>query len=446
MTTKWRIGREVVCCRKSRLAPFLLPLLTVLIWSNTSSAQGIPPGSPNTGDFMEHEIDRPHAFGDWGGVRPKLTNEGVTFDFHYLADLLTNVSGKQQEYYKGWDRFRGTVDVDFGKLKGWQGLTLHATAVWQFGGNLGTSLGTIANPSGFASKHTTRLDSLWLQQALLGGKLFLKVGQFGAQDFYGVQQYGASFLGEPVLYAPGNLFENVFESADPASTPAAEIRFVPNPHVYVKAAITSANRDPFVQDPTGLHFAIRNNGTGVYETGFLTHPPGSKNAAGKKSYPGLYRLGGSYNGGLFMNPATRVTSHGNYVIYAMANQALYRERAGSEQGLDAFVTVDYSPGDVSRVNTETTLGTRYFGLLPHRERDSLGVSLIYSKISDTFNLAYLDSGLPVLGSEKVLEINYKIRIAPWWYVQPGYQHYWSIGANPQAGNTNILGFRTKVTF
>ncbi|MGI8959241.1 MAG: hypothetical protein ACR2IV_05695 [Bryobacteraceae bacterium] len=34
-------------------------------------------------------------------------------------------------------RFRGTVDIDFGKLIDQQSLSFHATAVWQTGGNLG---------------------------------------------------------------------------------------------------------------------------------------------------------------------------------------------------------------------------------------------------------------------------------------------------------------------
>jgi porin len=72
--------------------------------------------------------------------------------------------------------------------------------------------------------------------------------------------------------------------------------------------------------------------------------------------------------------------------------------------------------------------------------------LIYSKISDTFNAAYFNQGLPVLGSEKAMELTYLFQITPWWVLQPDYQHYWSLGANPKSGNASILGFRVSVLF
>jgi carbohydrate-selective porin OprB len=433
----------------------ILTLLAVLLILSRSAAAQVnmasgPPstgeGSPHTGDFDGNQLNRAWLFGDWDGTRLGLAERGVTFDFGYSTDQLAPVTGEKRNDYEVWNRFRGTVDVDFSRFTGWHGLTFHATGVWQSGSNIGTLLGTIANPSGMASEHTARMDSFWFQQALFADRLFLKVGQFAGQDFYGVQRYGESFLGEPVSYAPGNLFSTVYESADPQSTPAGEIAAVPNPHVYVKAAITSANRNPFVQDPDGLHFAIRNNGAGVFEAGFLPHPPNSRGDATRKTYPGLYRFGAVYNPGPFTNPVTRVTSHGNYMLYGMANQVVYRKCAGSDEGLDVFFTTNYSPSGVSEVNTETTLGVRYKGLFPHRGMDSLGISLIYSKISDTFNLAFVNEGLPVLGSEKVTEINYLFRITRWWYIQPAYQHYWSIGANPGIGSASILGFRSKITF
>jgi porin len=434
--------------RLSTVAAAFLALLEIAN-AQVNTASGPPSvgeGSPHTGDFINSQSDHPFLFGDWDGVRSRLAEQGVIFDFSFSTDQLSNVTGREKTYYAVWGRFRGTVDVDFSRFTAWQGLTFHATGVWQFGGNLGALLGAIANPSGMASVHTARLDSFWFQQAMLGDKLFLKVGQFAGEDFYGVQRYGESFIGEPVSYAPGNLFPTVYESADPQSTPAGEIAVVPNPHMYVKAAITSANRNPFVQDLNGFHFAIRNNGAGVFEMGFLPHPPSATTDPVRKTYPGLYRFGAVYNPGLFTNPLTQVTSHGNYLIYAMANQVLFRAQAGSDRGLDGFFTYDYSPTDVNQVNMETTFGVRYKGLSPRRATDSLGVSVIYSKVSDIFNLVFLNEGAPILGAEKVFEINYLFRITAWWDIQPGYQHYCAIGANQNIGNASILGFRSKITF
>jgi hypothetical protein len=156
--------------------------------------------------------------------------------------------------------------VDFAKLTGWNGWTLHVTGLWQFGGNLGADIGVLANPSGLVSAHATRLDSFWLQQALFNNHIFIRAGQFAGLDFYGEQEYGASFLIEPLDYAHGNLFSNTFESFNPAGAPVAEIRIVPWRTFYIKSAVLwqpqslPAGSQPFPlpnQQYSGLGFGDR---------------------------------------------------------------------------------------------------------------------------------------------------------------------------------------------
>jgi porin len=185
--------------------------------------------------------------------------QGVVFDFFYVADLRANPVGGLEQTQAGWGRIRGTMDVDFGNLCDGNGLTFHVTGPWQFGGNLGADIGTLANPSGLVSAHTTRLDSFWLRQAFFDNHLFLQAGQFAGLYFYGNQEYGASYLIEPFDYAFGNLFSTTYESFNPAGTPAAQIQVFPWRTLYIKSAVLSGNRDPYQQDPAGFHFAIRNS-------------------------------------------------------------------------------------------------------------------------------------------------------------------------------------------
>ena len=56
-----------------------------------------------------------HLFGEWGGARPKLEERGVRFDFQYVSDSLWNLKSEQKERFASWNRFRWTVDIDFGK-------------------------------------------------------------------------------------------------------------------------------------------------------------------------------------------------------------------------------------------------------------------------------------------------------------------------------------------
>jgi len=393
---------------------------------------------------------RQHLFGDWGGERTALAEKGLTFDFFYITDLEGNPTGGLDQAQAGWMRVRGTMDLNFDRLISWQGLSVHATGLWQSGANLGAKIGTLANPSDLVSAHTTRLDSFWVQQLFFSDKLRIRAGQLAGLDFYGNQDYGGSWLIEPMGYAFGNLFGSIFESFDPAGTPGVEVRFAPKRSFYVKSSVMSGNRDPYHQDPTGTNFEIKNSANFLFEAGYFLHPPddgtsGASGAAATKTYPGSYKFGGIYNGGKFAD-AAGVMSSGNYLIYGMASQAVFRTDAGSNRGLDVTAGFDYSPGDVARENVQVTVGGRFNAPFASRQKDRVGVALVYSKISDSFSNFGTLLGGPPLGSEKAVELNYSLQVTPYWYVQPVFQYYVDVGANGALPNAAVLGFRTKVNF
>ena len=305
---------------------------------------------------------RGHVFGDWGGARSRLEERGVRFDLQYISDSLWNVKSEQKERLASWNRFRGSVDVDFSALLHRQGLYFHSTAVWQTGGNLGTYLGTLAGPSGMASGNTFRLDSWWFEERWLKDRVTGRIGQFAGQDFYGAQHDGASFIFEPMGYALGNLFTD-YESYDPPSTPAIELRVVPTEHVYVKSMVEAEDRAPYAHNLTGFIPQFRGVPVSLSEIGFT---PGKKASSvrafdsveERKGYSGLYQFGASYNPGKFVSPMSTPPRSGNYLLYWMASQALWRVEPGAGKGLDATFAYDWSPADVNRNNKELTAGLR----------------------------------------------------------------------------------------
>lgn len=371
--------------------------------------------------------------------------KGVVFDFFYISDLEANPSGGMQQTEAGWPRIRGTIDVDFDRLIEWQGLSFHATGLWQSGANLGAKIGTLANPSDLVSAHATRLDSFWLQQLFFNQKLRIRAGQLAGLDFYGNQEYGGSWLIEPMGYAFGNLFSTVYESFNPAGTPGVEARFAPLRSFYLKSAVMAGNRNPYQQDPTGFHFQIRDTPDFLFEAGYLTNQTDGNAAPSRKLYPGEYKFGGVYNGGKFSDPSGHESS-GNYLIYGMASQALFRSQPGSNRGLDATLGFDWSPGDVNRENSQITAGARFNAPFSRRPKDRLACAFVYSKISDAFSAFGVLLGKTPLGSEKAFELNYSLQVTPYFLIQPVFQYYVDVGANSSLPNAPVLGFRTKVIF
>src|SRR5271167_575468 len=119
---RWQAGEKFCMCnRKLRLLFLLWPGLFALafpVYSQTMPEEPVPgPDSHETGQGPHG-----HLFGDWGGERTRLEKRGVTFDFQYVSDSLWNLKSVQKERFASWNRFRGTVDIDFGELTGWHDL------------------------------------------------------------------------------------------------------------------------------------------------------------------------------------------------------------------------------------------------------------------------------------------------------------------------------------
>jgi hypothetical protein len=94
--------------RPACLLSFALALISV----SPLLAQTNSPASDGGGVLLEMR-PRQYLFGDWGGKRTALEEKGVKFDFFYIADLEANPSGGLQQTEAGWERIRGTIDINF---------------------------------------------------------------------------------------------------------------------------------------------------------------------------------------------------------------------------------------------------------------------------------------------------------------------------------------------
>ena len=384
-----------------------------------------------------------HLLGDWGGGRSGLLERGVRFDFQYVSDSLSNLESEQKERLASWNRVRGTVDIDLGKLTGQHNLYFHATALWQAGGNLGAYLGLLTSPSGMSSEDTFRLDSWWIEKRWLSERLTARIGQFAEQDFYGAQHYAASFIFEPMGYALGNLF-NTIETFDPPSTPAMEVRAVPVDHFYMKSMVATGDREPFSHNPTGLVPQFRGTPVSVSEIGFT---PGKKatsvrafdNVESRKGYSGVYRFGASYNPAKFTT-ATGEKRPGNFLLYWMASQALWRPNPHGAKGLDGTFAYDWSPPNVNRNNTQLTAGLRFNEPLPLPIHNTMSLGYVQSRLSQQF----VSNGAPPWKAEHGIEFNTLFDPLPMLLLQPVIQYYSNVGA--RTGHALVFGFRTKVEF
>ena len=454
----------------------------------TTHADPPEANGPLPGDQMANPsrptdlLHRNYLTGDPGNYRTNLEQKGVTFDLSYTNDYFGIASGANRlGHDTDFGRARFTLDVDFGKLAGLKGLSFHFSGVNQTGGNAGAQVGAYSNPSSIDGQETTRVDTYWLQQKLLDGKIVIRAGQLAQQDDYGVQEYGASFLIEPIGYAFGNLFSNVYATFDPASKPGVELQIHPYGGFYAKAMFQKGNQNPYGdEDHHGLGFSTSGDATLATEVGWRyddpsvahlpprTGGPGEDakdgkdgkavqsgayqdgpRVVGKDLLPAVYKLGLYNSFADFVDLRHGYTVHDNYLIYGMINQALYREShygPGFFRGLDAFVGVDFSPENVSLAYLQVEGGLRYTGLIPSRDKDTLGAAVVYTDFSRKANTPASVFANGRYTDETAVEINYAAQVTPWFLIQPVFQYYFNPGGNNRRDDAVMLGVRTKVVF
>jgi porin len=383
-----------------------------------------------------------HLLGDWCGERTRLEQRGVRFDFQYVSDTLWGFESQQKPQFASWNRFRATVDIDFGKLAGQDGLYFHATGLSQGGGNLGLDLGLLIGPSSLVSFNTTRLDSWWIEKRWLDDRIAVRVGQFAGQDFYGNAQDGESFINGPMGYALGNL-STTFETFNPFATPAAEIRIVPIDQLYLKSMVMAGDPSPLTSNPTGLVPTFRGNPVVVSEIGFT---PGRNATSGtvdnvesRKGYSGLYQFGVAYNPGDFTAPLSPTLVSGNYLLYWKASQALWRADPKEARGLDAVLVIDWSPPNVNRNFMQLTAGLRFNEPLPLSFHNSMSLGYVRNSQSSEF----FPSGMAAWKTEQGVEFNVLLNYGPF-LVQPVVQYYANVGGI--GGQALVAGFRTRIDF
>ncbi|HEX3992419.1 MAG TPA: hypothetical protein VHX39_14710, partial [Acetobacteraceae bacterium] len=87
------------------------------------------PPQPGVGPSTEH------LFGDWGGLRTRLENDGIYLGLDALTEFAGNVSGGTKQGSTFANQVAFTADVDWQRLAGVTGLSSHLIMVNRSGAN-----------------------------------------------------------------------------------------------------------------------------------------------------------------------------------------------------------------------------------------------------------------------------------------------------------------------
>jgi porin len=423
---------------------------------------------------------RSNLLGDMGGLRPWLGNYGVTFGLQETSEYMANFSGGTHKggAYDGVTQMG--IGVDTQKAFGLPGGTFNVSAFQIHGTNLTSrNLQTIQNATGVEADATTRLWELWYQQAFLGGKVDVKVGQqsldqefmtsAGAGNFMNAT-FGWSIVPSVDLPAGGPAY--------PLSSLGVRVRVQATDAITLLGGVFDGNPAPGNGDPqklnaSGTNFNLHNGALWIGEVQYaINQPPSDPNAPKPSGLPGTYKLGFWYNTNHFADTgfdstgqslatssAAPASHSGDYSLYAVADQMVWRPSADSPQAVGVFARIMGAPGDRNLVDLGVNAGVTLKAPFKGRDNDVAGLAVGYAHIgSHAQDLAsaqgQITPGYPSRSAETILEATYLAQITPWWQVQGDFQYAFRPAGgipnpdNPtqRVGNEAIVGVRTTIAF
>jgi porin len=410
--------------------------------------------SPAAGGAKDESVEGwfpiPKEFNDW---HTKLADRGFTFGIVYVGDNIGNVTGGTRRGAIHQGRFDFEADLDLEKIVGWSGGHLHANVFAIYGRGLTrNNIGNLATVSETEALPDTRLYEAYLEQSFWGGKLLVRIGQQAADVEFFDSQTDDLFInntfGWPAIKAT-NLPAG--GPSPPIAVPGIRVKAAVTDEVTAFAAIFNGNPaapglgDPQLRDNHGLAFRVNDApwliGQVRYDYSLMW---------GGRGLPGNITPGAWYHTGNFddqrftaaglslADPAGDGIArklHGNFGLFGVLEQTLYRPASVTEKGVSAsvpgitaFARAAYSPPDRNLIDFYADGGIGFVGLVPGRPLDRFGAGIAYLHISkaarqlDRDTQVFIGLPTPVRSAETLIEVIYEAHIKPGWLLQPFFQY------------------------
>jgi porin len=392
----------------------------------------------------------PKWFNQW---HDGLANKGLNFGATYIADNIGNVSGGVSRGAIHFGRLDLSVDADLDRLVGWTGGRFYANGYIIYGRGLSRNyIYNLATISEIEALPDQRLYNAYLEQSFFNDRLNIRAGQQAADvEFFDSQTDD--------LFINGTFGWPAIKASDlPAGGPAPPIAV---PGVRVKAQLTDkitvfgavfngnpaapGDGDPQTRDNHGLAFRVNDPPWLIGQVRFdYDIDIGGRSLAGNFA-PGGWKHDGDFDSQRFTAEGLSLADpsgsgipaklHGNYGIFAVIEQVLYRPpettdntTSASIPGVTAFGRIAYSPPDRNLIDLYLDGGIGFVGFVPGRPLDRFGAAIAYMRISNTARKLDLDTNFyagvtgPVRSNETLIEMIYEAHIKPGWLIAPYFQY------------------------
>lgn len=417
-----------------------------------------------------------YALGDWWGVRSGLLNDGVTISLTYTNNIAGNPVGGESAGFTYTDNTYFGLELELEKLIGWQGAKFTISGLNRAGSSLSEkNIGNQFTVQQVYGGQTAMFYGLVLEQKLLEDRVALKLGRFATGDDFASSPLYWLYMNNGIDGNPQALPVNAQFSAYPWAVWAARLKVKPTEETEAMFGVYQVSDRVFDRAYQGLDWSIRSGDGVLLITQWGWHPeffkksvpaeadedtadsPASTTTDSKslkqpipmvsKGLPGHYWFGAYYSPWQYAQFGTSETAGNAYGFYWHADQMVYQEAPGSDQGLTLWSAFVLSPQqNIAKLPFQANAGLVYKGLLPTRDDDYTVLGFVYGKFSRNYARSQndLDQGYPQY--EIVLEYGYRIQLTKFAYFQPDLQWVINPGGTGNIPNALVLGAQMGVTF
>jgi porin len=478
-------------CGLKQLVPAAACLIAGL-WMAPAFAQSIATGPDAAAEspeicpgFWTAFWTRNSLFGQACGLRTFLGNYGISITAQEVSEAMGNVTGgiKLGATYDGLTTL--TLQLDTKRAFDWEGGTFNASALQIHGRSLSANyLANLQTVSGIEADRATRLWELWYQQSFFDGRADVKLGQQSLDQEFIVSTNALLFVntmfGWPMVPSAD------LPSGGPAyplSSPGVRLRGEPVGPLTLLAGVFDDNPagpgsgDPQLRDASGTSFRTSDGALIIAEAQYAINQPSLGDMAynAEIGLPGTYKIGAWYDTGDFADQEIDDTGlslaslfssgnprihHGDYSLYAVMDQMIWRPSAESPRSLNIFGRAMAAPEDQNSIDFSLNAGLTLKDPLPGRDNDTAGIGMGYARVSGRASAFDRDTGFfngthfPVRSGETFIEVTYQYQLAGWWQLQPDLQYVFNPGggvlnpnnASKRIGNELVLGLRTIISF
>jgi porin len=384
------------------------------------------------------------ATGNWDGLRSQLSETGISFFGSYVSESAGNPVGGEDHKFRYTDNIALGIAVDFDRLLGLSDTYFLASASYRTGNSLSNDIPNFFQVQQIYGHQTIRLVDLAIEKLFFDRKLDIVGGRINALDDFATSPLycyaqNLGFCGNPL-----SIPVNASVPSYPGAAWGIRARYQLSPEFYSMTGAYNTYANFRNNKFHGVDFSIRHN-SGVAIMEELGYSPASLRDLG---YPGTIKLGGLYDSEPRLQFETGQLRGGTWQIYLTDQQRLLRRPEGavnSHQGLWGFLALTYAPPKMNELEYFADSGLLYFGLIPHRPIDEIGLFGIWGQFSSDLAESERTSAQPVMTHEAIVEANYMYNVTPSLTVQPDIQGVFRPDGTGLISNALVLAVQVSIT-